>query len=76
MRKCLIAGVALLSFVGSGCPHDWMEGGTNDRAMRKDTQEELEELRQASQPCPEGQRRKEQCKEGADGQMRCKWICQ
>jgi hypothetical protein len=34
LRGLLILGVLLL--VGTGCPHDWMKGGTNDRAMRKD----------------------------------------
>jgi hypothetical protein len=36
MRGRIIAGAVLLGVLGIGCPHDWMKGGTNDRAMRKD----------------------------------------
>jgi hypothetical protein len=75
MRGCIIAGLALLCVIGTGCPHDWMKDGTNDRAMRKDTKEELEYL-QASMPCPKGQSRKEVCEENAEEEWVCKWICQ
>jgi hypothetical protein len=75
MRGRIIAGAVLLGVLGIGCPHDWMKGGTNDRAMRKDMEEELEDLRQASTPCPEGQSRQEECKQNAEGQLTCEWIC-
>jgi hypothetical protein len=32
----------VLLMLGTGCPHDWMREGTNDRAMRKDVDESLD----------------------------------
>jgi len=75
MRSFSIAGALLLCLLGTGCPHDWMKEGTNDRAMRKDMDEEQEELRQASTPCPEGQSRKEECQQNAEGTLTCEWVC-
>jgi len=33
LSPLVLSGLLLL---GTGCPHDWMKGGTNDRAMSKD----------------------------------------
>ncbi len=43
----LVVAAVLLS-TATGCPHDWMPEGTNDRAMRKDNREALQPK------CPEG----------------------
>jgi hypothetical protein len=71
----IAAGTALMCILGTGCPHDWMKDGTNDRAMRKDLDEELEDLRQASMPCPVGKSRVEDCQADAQGKLTCNWIC-
>ena len=76
MRSRVIAGAVLLCALGTGCPHDWMKEGTNDRAMRRDTEEEVEDLRQAAVPCPEGQSRVKDCPPDAEGKPTCQWICQ
>lgn len=76
MRGRIILGAILLCVLGTGCPHDWMKEGTNDRAMRKDMEEGVEDLLQASRPCPEGQSRKEKCVRSTDGKRICEWICQ
>lgn len=76
MRSHLVVGAVLLCALATGCPHDWMKEGTNDRAMRKDMEEEVEDLRQASKPCPEGQSRVKECPPGAEGNLTCEWICQ
>jgi hypothetical protein len=41
MRWRLVFAFALLMAVGTGCPETWREGGTIDRAMAKDIEEEL-----------------------------------
>lgn len=76
MRSRAIAGAVLLCVLGTGCPHDWMKEGTNDRAAREDMEDEVEDLRQASMPCPEGQSRVEDCHPDAEGKITCKRICQ
>lgn len=66
----LVVGSLLL--VGTGCPHDWMKGGTNDRAMSRDRRESLND---DDDECPEGMTWQEDCTERlADGTcpMRCK----
>jgi cobalamin biosynthesis protein CobD/CbiB len=76
MRGSLIAAVALLLAVGTGGPHAWMIEGTNDRAMRQDMKEQVEDIRRASTPCPHGQSWKEACRENEEGKRICKWVCQ
>jgi hypothetical protein len=76
MHGRFIAGVILLAVLQIGCPHDWMKEGTNDRAMRKDMDENVEDLLQASKPCPEGQSWTEKCDKDATGTFTCEWICQ
>jgi hypothetical protein len=75
MRGRIIAVAALLSVLGAGCPHDWMKEGTNNRAMRTDMEDEVEDLRQAAMPCPEGQTRVKDCPPGTEGKRTCEWIC-
>ena len=65
----LVLGSLLL--VGTGCPHDWMKGGTNDRAMSKDRRESLSD----DDECPDGLTWQEDCSERrSDGScpVRCK----
>jgi hypothetical protein len=60
-----------LLLLGTGCPHDWMKGGTNDRAMGKDRRESLSD----DDECPEGMTWQEDCSDRlADGScpLRCK----
>jgi hypothetical protein len=59
-----------VSIVMTGCPHDWMMGGTMDEAMQKD----LLELRASRKECPPHLPREKVCY-GADGQPPCRWIC-
>lgn len=75
LRSPLIVGIAWMCILGTGCPHDWMKEGTNDRAMRRDMEEEVEELRQAAVPCPEGQSRVKDCPPNAEGKPICHWVC-
>lgn len=75
MHGRILVGAVVLGILGVGCPHDWMKEGTNDRAMREDVDEELEELRQESTPCPDGQARNEECKQNAEGKLTCEWVC-
>ncbi|KFE70015.1 hypothetical protein DB31_5057 [Hyalangium minutum] len=55
LRAKLVLGGLLV--VGTGCPHDWMKGGTNDRAMAKDMREMLED----DEECPEGKTLRADC---------------
>lgn len=41
MRWRRVFAFTLLMAVGTGCPETWREGGTIDRAMAKDIEEEL-----------------------------------
>jgi hypothetical protein len=60
-----------LLLIGTGCPHDWMKGGTNDRAVSKD----MRELVDDDVECPEGMVWKEDCGHRlADGS--CRLTCQ
>jgi hypothetical protein len=61
---------SLLLAVGTGCPHDWMIGGTMDEAMQKDLQEE----REARRECPPHLPRERVCY-GPNNQPPCRWIC-
>jgi hypothetical protein len=68
LRALLAFGSLLL--IGTGCPHDWVKGGTNDRAMAKDTREMLGEEQEDDDDgdCPEGMTLKKDCTEQlADG---------
>ncbi len=71
MNRIGILGVGILLLIGTGCPHDWMKGGTNDRAMSRDRRESLDD----DDECPEGMTWQEDCSERfADGScpVRCK----
>jgi hypothetical protein len=69
MRWRFVVGTAWLLFAGTGCPHDWMKDGTNDRAMARDTDAFLDEQEQqrARSRCPEGQTWKRICKQNPGG---------
>ena len=41
MRWRRVFAFTVVMAVGTGCPETWREGGTIDRAMAKDIQEEL-----------------------------------
>jgi hypothetical protein len=71
LRGLLMLGGLLL--VGTGCPHDWMKGGTNDRAMRKDMKDLVPEQSQEEEeePCPEGKVAVWKCEP-----LPCRWICE
>jgi hypothetical protein len=72
LRALLILGIVLL--VGTGCPHDWMKGGTNDRAMRKDMKALIPEQSQEEEeeePCPEDKVATWTCEP-----LPCRWICE
>jgi hypothetical protein len=58
MNLRAMLGLGSLLIIGTGCPHDWARGGTNDRAMAKDTREMLDD---DEEPCPEGLTLKEDC---------------
>jgi hypothetical protein len=64
-----------LLVVGTGCPHDWMKGGTNDRAMAKDMREMVGDVEDEDDAdCPEGMTLKPDCEHRlADGT--CPLIC-
>jgi hypothetical protein len=62
LRALLAFGSLLL--IGTGCPHDWVKDGTNDRAMAKDLRDMLDD----EEECPEGMTVTEDCsKKRADG---------
>jgi len=68
LSPLVLSGLLLL---GTGCPHDWMKGGTNDRAMSKDRRESLSD----DDECPEGMTWQEDCSDRlADGS--CPLRCQ
>lgn len=72
MRGLLVLVVVLL--VGTGCPHDWMKGGTNDRAMRKDTRDlmpAVDEDEEEENPCAENQVATWKC-----DPLPCQWVCE
>jgi len=67
-RRYLALG-ALVLVLGSGCPEDWMIDGTNDRAMRKDIRDTLQDVKFK---CAPGEVL-EECEPGhLDCAMRCK----
>jgi hypothetical protein len=67
-RQAVLVMSGLLLLVATGCPEDWGPGGTNDRAMRKDLEERLE------QECPEGTTREWFCR-NPDDESTCRWVC-
>lgn len=60
----------LLLTVGTGCPHDWMIGGTMDEAMQKD----YNEKRRETKDCPPHLPRHQECPNPED-QLSCFWVC-
>ena len=72
LRRWLILGSLLL--VGTGCPHDWMRGGTNDRAMHKDTRDLVSDPsddEEEENPCPEDKVASWKCEPPP-----CHWVCE
>lgn len=72
MNLRTLPGLGAMLILCTGCPHDWMKGGTNDRAMARDMREMVDDDDDA---CPEGQTLKEDCSRRlADGS--CPVTCQ
>ncbi len=81
MHRLIMLGSALLVGLGvSGCPEVYGKGGSLDDAMREDIEAQLREQREAqrhrrkdmsTEPCPEGQSRKQECESEAG----CRWVC-
>lgn len=73
LRAMLVLGSLLL--VGTGCPHDWMKGGTNDRAMSKDMRQMVEDGDEEDDAeCPGGMTLQPDCEHRlSDGT--CPLIC-
>ncbi len=67
-QRLVVAAVMMV--VGVGCPHDWMKGGTNDRAMRKDAKESIRQPE-----CPDGLELVEDC-ENRDEAGACTYTCE
>lgn len=73
LRAMLVLGGLLV--LGTGCPHDWMKGGTNDRAMAKDMREMAEDVEEVDDAdCPEGMTWKADCEHRLDDGT-CRLIC-
>jgi hypothetical protein len=76
MNLRAMLGLGSLLIIGTACPHDWARGGTNDRAMAKDTREMLDVTGDdEEEDCPEGLTLKPDCtKRLSDGS--CPVTCQ
>jgi hypothetical protein len=71
MRWRLVAVSVVVLLGSTGCPHDWMIEGTNDRAMEKDFKERVN-----PPPCPEGMKlvADESCERDKDAGA-CPQVC-
>jgi hypothetical protein len=74
MNLRVMLGLGSLLLIETGCPHDWAKGGTNDRAMAKDSREMLQTDDDESE-CPEGMTLKEDCTGRQPGEP-CPMVCQ
>jgi hypothetical protein len=73
MNLRTLLGIGSLLLIGTGCPHDWMKEGTNDRAMAKDTREMLDD--DDEEACPDGMTLQEDCEHRRPGEP-CPLRCQ
>jgi hypothetical protein len=74
MNLRALLGLGAMLLLGTGCPHDWMKGGTNDRAMARDMREMVDDDDDEF-ICPEGKTAKVDCENPLpDGS--CRVTCQ
>ncbi|HEX5753778.1 MAG TPA: hypothetical protein VFZ09_46750 [Archangium sp.] len=73
MRWRQVFAFTVVMAVGTGCPETWREGGTIDRAMAKDLEEELHQ-----HDCPLSKEEwVRKCREPVEWeQQRCPHACQ
>jgi hypothetical protein len=74
MRWRRVFAFTVVLAVGTGCPETWREGGTIDRAMEKDIEEELHQ-----HDCPLSKEEwRKKCKVSPDQWVRsgCPHACQ
>lgn len=74
-RSAVLAVGGCLLLVGTGCPEEWRKGGINDRAIRKDNRQRLNQDRPEAEDedepsCPEGTRATWTCEASP-----CRWVC-
>jgi hypothetical protein len=75
MAVLAVAGSVML--LGTGCPEDFKKGGTNDRAMRKDTQENFF---RRDHPGEADDEEEPNCREDQTAEWKCdpepcRWVC-
>jgi hypothetical protein len=63
--------LAVLLGLVTGCPRDWAQDGTLDRAARKDNRERLKE----AADCAPGESWQEVCDEDENGKKVCEMDC-
>jgi hypothetical protein len=69
-RVGVIVAVALT--VGPGCLEEWRKGGAIDRAIAKDTRENMPK---PAWVCPSGQAFEWECPQESTDPEECRWTC-